>query len=257
MSPFTLAVLRKTSMVGNIAFPMYDVNRIATDALAKAVQLRFPDSHFQRQTELLGHWQDDNLLLSQTCGYPLVTQLLDVQVVGCFHYTAQGCEGRNYRSLIVVREADKNKALADFHGRIAACNSPDSQSGYHALRHHLAHNDTFFRSIVWSGSHRQSLNAVQNGTADMAAVDCVTLALLTRYEPQTLVGLSIVGETELTPGLPLITSRHTSAQTLEALREALKDIAGDEKIADPLLISGFSPASRRDYDVILTASSGA
>jgi ABC-type phosphate/phosphonate transport system substrate-binding protein len=244
-------------MAGNIAFPMYDVNHIATDALAKAVQLRFPDAQFQRPTDLLSHWQDENLLLSQTCGYPLVTQLLDVQVVGCFHYTAQGCEGRNYRSLIVVRDANKHKTVTDFRGRIAACNSPDSQSGYHALHHHLAHDDTFFRSIMWSSSHRQSLNAVQNGTADLAAIDCVSLALFTRYEPQALAGLSVIGETELTPGLPLITSRHTSAQTLEALREALRDIAEDDKIAEPLLIGGFSPASRRDYDVILTASSGA
>jgi ABC-type phosphate/phosphonate transport system substrate-binding protein len=244
-------------MAGNIAFPMYDVNRIATDALAKALQQRFPDAQLQHPADLLAHWQDENLLLSQTCGYPLVTLLPDVQVVGHFHYTAPGCEGGHYRSLIVVRDADKHKTVTDFRGHIAACNSPDSQSGYHALRNYLNHDDTFFRSIVWSGSHRQSLKTVQNGTADLAAIDCVTLALLTRYEPQALSGLSIIDETTLTPGLPLITSRHTSAQTLAALRQALREIAEDKKLAEPLLIGGFSPASRREYDVILTASSGA
>lgn len=242
-------------MAGNFAFPMYDVYPTGTDALAAAVQHRFPDARFQRPTDLLAHWRSADLLLSQTCGYPLVTRLPDVQVVGCFHYTAPGCESINYRSLLIAHQRDAGKTLRDFRGQIAACNSADSQSGYHALRNSVGHDDTFFRSIVWTGSHRQSLSALQRGTADIAAIDCVSLALLARYQPQALTGLAVMGETELTPGLPLITSRHTSVQSLEALRDVLAEIAGEAEIAGPLLIGGFSPASRRDYDVILKASS--
>lgn len=242
-------------MAGNFAFPMYDLNPNTTDALAEAVRRFFPDARFQRPTDLLAHWRDDDLLLSQTCGYPLVTLLPEVQVVGCFHYTAPSCEGIDYRSLLVARQSEKGKTLRDFRGQVAACNSPDSQSGYHALHNSVGHDETFFRSIVWTGSHRQSLNALQHGTADLAAIDCVSLALFARYEPRALSGLTVVGETALTPGLPLITSRHISAHTLEALRAALNDIASTPEIAEPLLIGGFSPASRRDYDVILKASS--
>jgi ABC-type phosphate/phosphonate transport system substrate-binding protein len=242
-------------MVVNFAFPMYDVHPAGTDALAAAIQRRFPDARFQRPTDLLAHWQRDDLLLSQTCGYPLVTLLPDVQVVGCFHYTAPGCEGINYRSQLVVRQAEAGKTVRDFRGQVAACNSKDSQSGYHALRTSVGHDDAFFRSIVWTGSHSQSLSALQRGAADIAAIDCVSLALLARYEPQALTGLTVMGETALTPGLPLIASRHTSTQTLNALREALTEIANEAEIAEPLLIGGFSPASRRDYDVILKASS--
>ncbi|MCS2159791.1 PhnD/SsuA/transferrin family substrate-binding protein [Scandinavium sp. H11S7] len=242
-------------MTGNIAFPMYDVNPAATDTLAAAVLRHFPNARFQRPADLLSHWQDDNLLLSQTCGYPLMTALNEVQVVGCFHYTASGCEGINYRSRLVARQTEAGKRLDDFRGQVVACNSPDSQSGHHALRNSVGHDDTFFRSIVWTGSHRQSLSALQNGTADIAAIDGVSLALFARYQPQALKELTVVGETPLTPGLPLITSRHTSAQTLNALREVLREIAGEAEITAPLLIGGFSPASRRDYDVILKASS--
>ncbi len=64
--------------------------------------------------DLLAHWRQPTLLLSQTCGYPLVTQLPEVQTVGCFHYAAPGCEGRRYRSLLVVREADSHRMLGDF-----------------------------------------------------------------------------------------------------------------------------------------------
>lgn len=86
------------------------------------------------ESDLLNHWQQPALILSQTCGYPLVTQLPEVQVVGCFHYTAAGCEGSHYRSFLVTRSEDRPLTLADFRGRRAVCNSPDSQSGYHALR---------------------------------------------------------------------------------------------------------------------------
>lgn len=243
-------------MSGHLAFPMYDVHPAATDALAKAVLRHFPDARFQRPTDLLSHWRDDNLLLSQTCGYPLMTLLPNVQVVGQFHYTAPGCENGHYRSKLLVREEDKGKALADFRGRIAAANSPDSQSGYHALRNSVGHDEAFFRSIMWTGSHRLSLAALQKGAADIAAIDCVSLALFARYEPQALSGVAIIGETESMPGLPLITSKHTSALTLAKLREVLSKLAGEKTLAEQLLIGGFSPASRRDYEVILTASSG-
>lgn len=244
-------------MPANIAFPMYDIHPPATDALAQALQRHFPGLHFQRPTELLSHWRDDTVLLSQTCGYPLVTRLPNVQVVGQFHYTAPGCVAGNYRSKLLARQEDKGQTLNDFRGRVAACNAPDSQSGYRALLNGVNHDAAFFHSIVWTHSHRLSLRALQTHTADIAAIDCVSLALFERYDPQLLSGLTVIGETALTPGLPLITSEKTSAETLAALRVALSQIAVQKDVAEPLLIDGFSPASRRDYDVLLTASSSA
>ncbi|MBB1202979.1 phosphate ABC transporter substrate-binding protein [Enterobacteriaceae bacterium 89] len=242
-------------MAANFAFPMYDVHPAATDALVSALLRDFPEARFQRPTDLLSHWRDESLLLSQTCGYPLMTQLPEVQVVGQFHYTAPGCVEGNYRSLLVVREEEKGKTLWDFHGRVAVSNSPDSQSGYHALRNSVKHDDAFFSAVHWTGSHRLSLSALQRRTADIAAIDNVSFALFARYEPEALAGLTVIGETALTPGLPLITSRHTSAETIARLRAALSQIAGEKNVAEPLLIGGFRPASRRDYEVILTASS--
>ena len=69
--------------------------------------------------------------------YPLVTQLPEVQTVGCFHHAAPGCEGRRYRSLLVVREADSHRMLGTF-GRRAVCNAEHSQSGYNVLRKMVA-----------------------------------------------------------------------------------------------------------------------
>lgn len=230
-----------------IALPMYDLVPHATDALAAALLRYFPHAHFIRPTELLIHWQHDGVLLSQTCGYPLVTMLKTVQLVGCFHYGAPGCEGPNYRSLLVTRARNKGRTLADFRGLTAACNAQDSQSGYRALLTATGGDAAFFCRTVWSGSHRQSLEALQHAEADIAAIDCVTFALLARYQPQALAGLTVIGETKSTPGLPLITSAKTSDRELKALRTALGEIAREETIAAPLLIEGFSSINRESY----------
>ncbi len=42
--------------------------------------------------------------------------------------------------------------------------------------------------MMFSGSHRQSLRELQQENADIAAIDCVTYALLQRHQPQALAG---------------------------------------------------------------------
>lgn len=246
----------------DIAFPMYDLYRPDTEALIRAVGERLAAKGMTvnscwPQDALLSHWRSDALLLSQTCGFPLVTQLPDVQTVGCFHYSAPGCEGFHYRSLLVVREENASQTLADFRGRVAACNAVDSQSGYNALRKMvapLAEGGLFFSSVVRSGSHRQSLIAIAQKKADIAAIDCVTWALLQRHEPERLAGMVVTGSSPLAPGLPLITARQTSSHILSQLQDALSELVSDPRdqaICDALLITGFSPIAREAYSPLL------
>ncbi len=132
-------------MAERMTFPMYAIHRqqtrgpVADGAVAAGRTRRDGggDPPAADPGDLLAHWRQPTLLLSQTCGYPLVTQLPEVQTVGCFHYAAPGCEGRRYRSLLVVREADSHRMLGTF-GRRAVCNAEHSQSGYNVLRKMVA-----------------------------------------------------------------------------------------------------------------------
>lgn len=249
-------------MSHDIAFPMYDLHRPDTGALIHAVSdllavRGIATRAVWPQEALLAHWRSDSLLLSQTCGFPLVTQLPEVQTVGCFHYAASGCEGFYYRSLLIAREENARQTLADFRGRVAACNSVDSQSGYNALRKlvaPLAEGGAFFSSVVLSGSHRQSLVAIAQNRADIAAIDCVSWALLQRHEPELLAGLAVIGSSPLTPGLPLISAKQTSAHALEQLRDTLSELVSSPRyrgLCDALLITGFSPIAREAYSPLL------
>jgi len=245
------------------SLPMYDADPGAVDAwwqaLARALQAEglgdVPRS-LARPVDLDAHWRDPRLLLSQSCGYPLVTTLLaSVQVVGGFHYTAPGCAGLSYRSELVAR-VDDAEAIAAYRGRVAAISSLDSHSGCNALRGlvaPLARDGTFFGDRLISGSHRGSLAAVRAGDADIAAIDCVSLAGFRRHEPERLRGLRVVGSTARAPGLPLVTSRLTSPAELGALRRALHAACGDPALADvraALFIGGFEVVSAQAWQVI-------
>lgn len=239
-----------------LAWPMYALHPPATRTLMQAVVTLLAQHDTETQPvwpgDLLAHWRDARLLLSQTCGYPLVSQLPAVQLVGTFHYQAPGCSGRHYRSWLVAR--NKQATLADFNGQRAVANSTNSHSGYNALRFVAALQGVTFSQLLLSGGHRQSLAALRDSQADIAAVDCVSWALLARYAPDELCGLHIIGETPATTGLPLITAASTSAARLETLRTALHQLVNDpafRSVCDDNLISGFSPVQRDDYQDVL------
>lgn len=235
---------------------MYDLPELASahDALWAALATRLSAHGIEgvpaaltRTEDLLSVWRDPQLLLSQTCGYPLVTQLTKaVQIVATPIYAAPGCDGADHRSAIVVaadcRAADPN----DLRDGVCAINSRDSNTGMNLLRAAiapLAQGGTFFRRVDVTGSHRESLHCVARGEADVAAIDCVTFALLQRIEPAITAAVRILGWTPASPGLPWITAIDRDAVVLGALRRALADIANDPDLAqlrEILLLQGFT-----------------
>jgi ABC-type phosphate/phosphonate transport system substrate-binding protein len=202
-----------------------------------------------------GQWLESDLLLSQACGYPLVTQLAGkVQLVGTFAYDAPGVDGIACRSQLICRAADPRADLLAFAGSTLAFNDTISQSGYNALRHLVAQTTSaprpFFAAPVVTGAHYRSIEAVRSGAADMAAVDAVSWALWQQHNPQQATELRVFGQTGAYPGLPLITALQTPPAGLAALRTALRTIAtgpAHAAVRAPLRICGFEATTLADY----------
>lgn len=204
------------------------------------------------------HWASDNFLISQTCGYPLTTELFDkVQVVGAFAYDAAGANGVYCTSQLICRSDDVRLTLADFQGSKLAFNATNSQSGYNALRALVATTSDarpFFANTLEVGSHVQSIESVRTGETDMAAIDCVTLALWRRNNPALATQIRVFSQSEFYPGLPLVTSFEAMPSEVAALRTCLSAVANDAGFAgvrEPLLINGFSPMELSDYATCL------
>ena len=199
------------------AFPMYAVSEQVRagyeawfDALLAGLRLEgFTDPvDLVRAAPLPGFFRRADVLLGQTCGYPYLTHLRGhVRVVATPAYDFPGCDGADYASAIVVRADSGIATLEDARGRIAAANDIDSNSGMNALRHAvapLACDGRFFSAVRWTGSHRASLGLVRTGEADLAAIDCVTLGYLLQAHAGAVDGLSVLGYTARSPGLPLV-----------------------------------------------------
>lgn len=207
-------------------------------------------------TDYVGHWLAPNLLLSQACGFPLVTELAGkVRVVGAFRYRVAGCDGVYCRSALIARASDAANTLADFRGRSVAFNSVKSQSGYNSLRAlvaPLAVGGKFFAHRLETGTHGKSVEAVRDGRADIASVDCVSLAGLHKVSPHITQGIRVIAYSHPYPGLPLITSLHTSEASLAALRAALSDAMLDpdlRTVLPDLFIDGFEPVELPAYQM--------
>jgi ABC-type phosphate/phosphonate transport system substrate-binding protein len=241
---------------------MYDFPELqwATDALWGAIAVRVPGAPagLVRGRALMEVWTDPDLLLGQTCGYPLMTALAGkVRLVAVPRYRAEGCAGVMYRSAMVVRADDTAACLADLRGRRCAVNGVDSNSGMNVLRAAvapLAVGGWFFGDVVMTGSHAASVDAMASGHADVAAIDCVTWAHLQRVRPAAVAGLRVLAWSAATPSLPLITSAGTGAEHCDALARALNDVAADRTLApvlSALLIDGFETLPLRDYDAVV------
>ena len=224
----------------------------AATALSPAVSVRIADDY---GPSLDAFWSDDRLLLSQTCGYPLTHALAGkVQLVATPEFDVSGCTGADYSSVFIVRADEAHASLADYRGRRAALNNTDSNSGMNVFRHAvapLAENGRFFSSVVTTGSHRASMEAVASGLVDLASIDCVTFAFARDALPELTSRLRVIGYSTPTPGLPLITSRQLSAPALEHLRSALDETAGEHPaLMRRLKIRSFVRRPLAHYDRI-------
>lgn len=248
------------------ALPMYELPAIrwANDALWAFVRDRLraagsdaPD-RLDRTLPLDRLWSRPDLVLAQTCGYPYASRLRGVvRVLGTPCYAAPGCDGPRYASWLVVRRDEPARDLAALRGRVVAINSPESQSGHHALRSALVaagQTGSFAAGLIVTGSHRASLEAVASGDADLCAVDCVTWALLCRHEPATTASLRTLGLTPSAPGLPLVTAATTPPAVVETLSAALAALRSEPSLAacrDALLLERVASLGDADYDEIL------
>lgn len=240
---------------------MYDLPEVrwATDALWAAVAARLSAAGIaaapalDRESGLPDLWTDPALLLSQTCGNPYIRRFRDrLRLVATPRYSAPGCDGPRYSSLLVVRRDAPGEGLSDFRGAVCAVNEWGSLSGWVALAATLP-EPRFFRAAVVTGAHVDSMAAVVAGQADIAAIDCVTHALLQRHRPAATAGLRVIGRTAPAPGLPVVTRRDATDETVEALRSALRGALADPALADAraaLLIEGIEILGEADYDAI-------
>lgn len=246
-----------------VGLPMYDPPELhaTVDAwwsgLARAFRAEgvtgVPD-RVDRSLPFDALWGAPDLLFTQTCGYPLTGPFADrLQYLATPRHAAEGCTGPNYCSWIVVAADSRAHRLEDLRGMRCSINSRISHSGYNALRAliaPLARDGRFFGSVSVSGGHSESLAQLGRGEADVAAIDCVTHALLSRCRPHAIEATRIIGRTRDAPGLPYAIRIDASPGLRGKLHAALSRAFHDpdlRAVRAELLIAGFDVLPKGAY----------
>ncbi|MFP6731260.1 MAG: PhnD/SsuA/transferrin family substrate-binding protein [Alphaproteobacteria bacterium] len=229
------------------SFPMYDFPEVhwALDALwgafARNLKARgvagVPDklTHTRPLKEL---WTNPDLFISQCCGLDVVKHYTRHLVPLATPLTsADGANGPRYRSKIIVHEDSNASSLEDLRGKICTVNGPDSHSGMNALRAMIApisEGRPFFAEVRESGAHADSITMVAEGQADVAAIDCLTYALLERHRPAAVAGVRVLTHTDFGPGIPYVARTNADPETIELMREAIIEAFEDPDLGDAL-----------------------
>ncbi len=252
---------------GTASLPMYPFEtwRSATESLWDAVRSALPElpplapwgtdgrtnGRTDVRTDVHALWHDPELLVSQACGWPLITELAGrVRTVGTFRYRTADWSGDHYRSVIVARDGQVTLDLATAR---AAVNSTDSLSGWVSLTWFIGQSGDGNRpgSTSITGSHLASLTAVRDGAADIASIDAVTFAHVLRDRPELVRGVIPIGHGPTVPCLPVIAAADAADTWITALRTALDDAAGRQTDANAvLMVDGFTPLDADAYGAL-------
>lgn len=198
-------------------------------------------------------WLDPQLAIGMTCGWPLVTALRDrVRVVGTFTFRGEPSpQPHLYRSVIIAREPSESQSFA---ARPAAISSADSLSGNISLLEAFEVGSAWPGGVTLTGGHLASIEAVRNAAADVASIDALTWAFQQRDAPETLAGLTVIGNGPWVPGLPVILPGAADDATLAAWRAAFAAALDDSALvatSETLRIAGFVALDQADYDAAL------
>ena len=202
--------------------------------------------------------QESRLVFGHTCGYPLMTRLKDRFTPFCVPvFDVPGTSGRRYSSRFIVASDSDIHSIEQSRGRVAAVNTPDSNSGMNVLRHAVASHHVggrFFSRIHASGGHLYSLQAVARGAADIAAIDCVSYQLIEDHWPELVNQVQTIGYSVESFALPFVLPNSKlvgtdTRQIIERLNLALES-SGDA-VRERLHLREFAAVDLGDYQGIL------
>ncbi|MDW8096073.1 MAG: phosphate/phosphite/phosphonate ABC transporter substrate-binding protein [Aquificaceae bacterium] len=162
-----------------------------------------------------------------------------------------------YYSLVVTRVEKPYRRLTDFKGKPYAFSDPKSNSGslvptYELLKRGIRPSE-FFKPVVYTYSHYESILAVQKGFVEGASVDSLVYKHAIRLNPGLARELKVVEVYGPYPTKPIVYRTGLDRTVLKKLREALLSMGREEegkRVLEALGISGFSTVEESFYEPI-------
>ncbi|MCP4377345.1 MAG: phosphate/phosphite/phosphonate ABC transporter substrate-binding protein, partial [bacterium] len=149
-------------------------------------------------------------------------------------------DGLEYRCVIIVPHTSQRKTLDDLRGATMAFTDPESNTGHYvpsaAILDKGLKPASFFKKVVFMGSHDRAIQATAIGAVDAAAVDALVWESHIRRKPSLAKRVRIIWKSEAFGPPPIVVPSSLSGDLVEALRSALlaldKDDDGKQILAE-------------------------
>jgi phosphonate transport system substrate-binding protein len=203
--------------------------------------------------------QTADLAFVHPAGYVLANREAKARIVAKNQWHGK----TTFTARIYVRKDSGLRTLEDLRGKTMAFVDPASSSGYVypmvlLIQRGLVRNKdprTFFREVMFAGSHDASMRALLNGHVDaIASFDMAREQYL--KDPVERERIAWVAETPPIPEAGIAAREGLDAATFARVRDALLKLRGPQHAA--LLkrlydIDGFEPAEDRENDPVRAA----
>ena len=243
-------------MIANLPMYLWPANMAAHDRLWALIRdglrkrgIGAPDA-LDYDTGHMDSWGRPDLVLSQICNLPYRARFRGkVTMIGAADYAQPGIEPGFYQSVFIVRADDPARSLPDAAIYGMAINEPLSNSGWGVpLQYALAQGLTL-HPVLRTGAHRESLRAVVDGRAGLAAIDGVTWLNMQRWDDNA-ARARVIARTHATPGMTFVTALgQDPALYFAAIDLAIKTLSQDDR--DTLNLRGIVALPQAAYDIAL------
>ncbi len=243
-------------MIANLPMYLWPANIAAHDRLWALIRdglrgrgIAAPDS-LDYITNHMDGWARPDQVLSMICNLPYRAQFRGkVTLIGAGDYALAGVAPGYYHSVFVVRADDPAASLAEASAYPMAINEPLSNSGWGMPQQYALSQGLSLNAVLRTGAHRESLRAVVEGRADLAALDGITWLNMQRWEPLA-ARAKVIGHTHATPGMTFVTAaRQDPVPYFAAISDAIASLETADR--ELLNLRGIIALPDAAYDIPL------
>ena len=162
-----------------------------------------------------------------------------------------------YRAYIIVPSDSLVQDLDQLQGRIFAFTDPDSNTGRLVPTYLLLQKgqtpEAFFRKVVYTYSHDNSIKAVADKLVDGASVDSLVYEYILTHKPELARRTKVIWRSDAFGAPPVIVHPSLNGELKARLREILLEMHTDPRgrtILDELLIDRFVEPEMAAYEPV-------
>ncbi len=162
-----------------------------------------------------------------------------------------------YYSYVITRREKNYKSILDLRGKPYAFSDPKSNSGSVVPTYILVRNgyrpEDFFKPIVYTYSHSESILAVYYGFVEGASVDSIVFDQVVKKSPEIASQIKVIEAYGPFPITPMVVRSQLDDDVKYALRKVLLSMSRDpegRKILSEFAIEGFTVVDDSFYNPI-------